>query len=972
MKRIISILLAIAALMGILAPAAMAQAAKAADSASPEKTASVFLRVESESGAYYWGDIVVFKAHVTNLSNRVQRNLKIRASANKVKFFYDGESNTVTVDSINPGETKDVIIRVQSSTPNAFQRFVVLPFYYLIDFISPMAFDPSNYDASIKVKVNVFKFWFGFDVTGGSSSNPDPVDNPSQSNINLTINQRDFTSTEVTANISGTISSDLGLTGVNYKVYTDVDGQTSPESAVVVDGTNWNAAVRMKTGLNKVTVTATDSSGAAKSVSVNIKYDMGTISVPRDGDFEDHNGTSYRKGVLLVYFNEGVTNSEALSEIASFGGTVIGQNNFMRMYQVSFRVSGYDDLMQKKTQIESDSKVSTVLFEELSDVDSISVSDPWNGDVSYTDWNDSDVDGSNWGLEAIDIKDAWEYNDRLAAQPARIGVVDSDFDLTHTELRDGPNQRYSIVNDNGISGYVSDHGTHVTGTIAAKANNGAGLTGIDWNADMYLAEAGTGGPWLSGALIQDGIVRAVVNGAKVVNMSLGCTTSSESERRESAEYAVIPMAELLEDNYDFLIVQAAGNDAVQASRNGWCCALSSDLDISYATTRFTAQDLIDRTIIVAAVENSRTNRGYSFADFSNYGSKVDIAAPGVYIYSTYTGGQYGYMSGTSMAAPHVTAVAGLVWSINNTLSMKEIKDIICSDECTTSAYDSVHGGSYRMLNAGLAVKKAVEITDATGVASGRFVDAQNGQPVESGRYSIHAGSATGEIYQTKTFTNGQFSFVAPAGTYVLEIAGNGGYVTRYLTVVVVPNGTVNCGDIALSKQLSDNQLRIVLSWGEKPSDLDSHIVGSTTSGNRFHVYYISQGFYENNGTGYSIDETGATEYGDPVCWLDVDDTSSYGPETVTVVDMSKVTSFKYCVHNFSDLGATSEDAEAFNLADSGATVAVYQGDSLIATYSVPVNHKGTVWEVFSMDAAGRITVSNRMYYESSPESVGTY
>ncbi len=88
--------------------------------------------------------------------------------------------------------------------------------------------------------------------------------------------------------------------------------------------------------------------------------------------------------------------------------------------------------------------------------------------------------------------------------------------------------------------------------------------------------------------------------------------------------------------------------------------------------------------------------------------------------------------------------------------------------------------------------------------------------------------------------------------------------------------------------------------------------------------------------------------------------------------MSKVTSFKYCVHNFSDLGATSEDAEAFNLADSGATVAVYQGDSLIATYSVPVNHKGTVWEVFSMDAAGRITVSNRMYYESSPDSVGTY
>ena len=302
--------------------------------------------------------------------------------------------------------------------------------------------------------------------------------------------------------------------------------------------------------------------------------------------------------------------------------------------------------------------------------------------------------------------------------------------------------------------------------------------------------------------------------------------------------------------------------------------------------------------------------------------------------------------------------------------MKKIKEIICSDECTTSAYDSDEQESYKMLNAGLAVQRVIELTDATGVATGNLVDATNGQAVASGRYIIHKENATGEVFATKNFRNGQFSFVAPAGQYVLEINADGGYVTRYLTIVVVPNETVNTGDVPLSKQLSDNQLRIVLSWGENPSDLDSHIVGRTINNNSFHVAFYSQGFYEKDGEGISVDDIDLDEYGDPVCWLDIDDTDSYGPETVTVVDMSRVSSFKYCVHNYSDLEATSEDSEAFNLADSGATVAVYQGDSVIATYNVPVNRKGTVWEVFSMNSQGRITVLNNMDWESAPSNVG--
>ena len=323
-----------------------------------------------------------------------------------------------------------------------------------------------------------------------------------------------------------------------------------------------------------------------------------------------------------------------------------------------------------------------------------------------------------------------------------------------------------------------------------------------------------------------------------------------------------------------------------------------------------------------------------------------------------------------MATPHVTGVVGLLWSINNTLSMKQIKEIICSDACTTSAYDSEEQESYKMLNAGLAVRKVLELTDAVGVATGYFVDAANGQAVASGHYVIHKETATGEVFATKDFRNGQFSFAAPAGQYVLEIQGDGGYVIRYLTVVIVPNETVDTGDVPLSKELSDNQLRIVLSWGKNPSDLDSHIVGRTINNNSFHVAFYSQGFYEKDGEGISVDKIDMDAYGDPICWLDIDDRNSYGPETVTIVDLSRVSSFKYCVHNYSDAEAGSEDSEAFNLADSGATVTVYQGDRVIATYNVPVNRKGTVWEVFSMNAQGRITVLNNMDWEFIPQRVG--
>ncbi|NLX64890.1 MAG: hypothetical protein GX022_09000 [Clostridiaceae bacterium] len=101
--------------------------------------------------------------------------------------------------------------------------------------------------------------------------------------------------------------------------------------------------------------------------------------------------------------------------------------------------------------------------------------------------------------------------------------------------------------------------------------------------------------------------------------------------------------------------------------------------------------------------------------------------------------------------------------------------------------------------------------------------------------------------------------------------------------------------------------------------------------------------------------------------LDTDDTTSFGPETVYVNDFASLEDgFYYCVHDY-----TNRDASiSFALSNSGATVQLYLGAMLIATYYVPSEQEGTVWNVFHISRDGIVTPINTMSYESYPSNVG--
>jgi len=217
----------------------------------------------------------------------------------------------------------------------------------------------------------------------------------------------------------------------------------------------------------------------------------------------------------------------------------------------------------------------------------------------------------------------------------------------------------AFYGNNDIMGPTPNHGTHVSGIIAASRNNGAGMDGVaDAVKIMMVRVVPDGDEYDKDVALA--IRYAVNNGAKIINMSFGKAYSPEKYWVDSAvAYA---------EQKDVLLVHSAGNE-------------NHNLD---STTVFpnsylaTYKKSATNFITVGASSDTLITDGNIAADFSNYGKQnVDLFAPGVKIYSTLPGGNtYGNQDGTSMAAPIVTGVAALIKTYYPSLTAKQIKTIL--------------------------------------------------------------------------------------------------------------------------------------------------------------------------------------------------------------------------------------------------------------------------------------------------------
>lgn len=237
-----------------------------------------------------------------------------------------------------------------------------------------------------------------------------------------------------------------------------------------------------------------------------------------------------------------------------------------------------------------------------------------------------------WGIERVNSSDVWNI---ATGNGVKVAVVDTGVDTTHPDLSANIAGGANFVST--VRSYKDDngHGTHVAGIIGAS-NNTIGVVGVAPEARIYavkvLNKSGTG--YISDIIA--GLQWSVTNRMDVVNMSLGSNYPSASF--ESAINAA--------SDAGVIIVAAAGND-------------SSYVDYPAA---------YDKTIAVSA-----TDKNNLLASFSSRGNQVDVAAPGVSIYSTYKGSAYATMSGTSMATPHVSGVIALMLQRDPGMTLDEIR-----------------------------------------------------------------------------------------------------------------------------------------------------------------------------------------------------------------------------------------------------------------------------------------------------------
>ncbi|MDN4071691.1 S8 family peptidase [Fictibacillus terranigra] len=292
-----------------------------------------------------------------------------------------------------------------------------------------------------------------------------------------------------------------------------------------------------------------------------------------------------------------------------------------------------------------------------------------SNDVQYNDQWSLKNTGANEGVKGADI--SYEPMKKLAGQSnlnsTLIAVVDTGVDYTLADLKDKVREDLgkNFVTSGAAPLDDMGHGTHVSGIISAAADNGYSMAGINQKAQILpvkvLDASGSGDT----EQIAKGIKYAADKGAKVINLSLGGGYSRVLEY--ALKYAADKGA---------TIVAATGNDG--------------DSMVSYpGSSKY-------------AIGVGATNDMDVVSDYSNYGEGLDLVAPGSNIPSLVPNGNVTYMSGTSMATPHVAAVAGLLLSENPRLKAKEVERILTqsADEIGFGEVDKPSGGYYDEPDAG--------------------------------------------------------------------------------------------------------------------------------------------------------------------------------------------------------------------------------------------------------------------------------
>jgi hypothetical protein len=479
-------------------------------------------------------------------------------------------------------------------------------------------------------------------------------------------------------------------------------------------------------------------------------------------------------GELLIGFRSDVSTADQQKLLRSHGASE--RRSFKRIHTSLVRVSPAD-VTAAADALRNDPRVRYAEPNFVVKADALP-NDPSFGNTWGLNNTGQTINGSPGTADAdIDAPEAW--NVTTGSPSVTVAVIDTGVDGSHPDLASqmwiNPGENCTGCRTDGIdndhNGYVDDwrgwdfanndnnptddhgHGTHVAGTIGASGNNGVGVAGVNWNVKImpvkFLNAQGSG--TIANAV--SAVLYAAQNGAAVMNNSWAGPDYSQA----------LADAIGVADQRNSLFVAAAGNNGTD-----------NDTSPTYPAS------FDNPNVLAVAATDNNDNRAY----FSNTGRmSVDIGAPGVDIYSTWPGGGYQFLSGTSMATPHVAGAAALAKAAFPSASAVGLKDLLlnAADPKPSLARLTTSGARLNVGNA-VACSSAPQVwIDSPG--NGFSVDVN--KPVSFSAIATNCAAASG-VTAAATLNGAPVSLAARGdGLYTGTFTpGTGGAITLSVTATV--------------------------------------------------------------------------------------------------------------------------------------------------------------------------------------------
>ncbi len=351
------------------------------------------------------------------------------------------------------------------------------------------------------------------------------------------------------------------------------------------------------------------------------------------------------------------------------------------------------------------------------------------------------ADSVPYGITMVQANQVSDAN----ASNTKVCVIDTGYRLGHVDLPNTGVTGYAFSGHGSWNTDGNGHGTHVAGTMVALSN-GQGVVGVlpSGQAGVHIVKIfNDAGNWTYASDLIQGIESCRTAGAKVVNMSLGGSSSSAAEETAMNNFY----------NGGMLLVAAAGNGGNTA--------------LSYPAS-------YNAVVSVAAVDSSR-----NLASFSQRNAQVELAGPGVAVNSTWNNGGYNSISGTSMASPHVAAVAALVWSNHPSCTAAQIRAAL-----NATAQD--RGTTGRDTSFGFGIVQAKAAHDRL-TANGCSGGGDPGTPPGGGATFPNLSATTGN------WLRGSYTIPAGVSSITFTTSGGTGDVDLYVRFGSAPTlSTYTC------------------------------------------------------------------------------------------------------------------------------------------------------------------------------------